>query len=231
MGFFNESHLALAAGIAGQAAVALENARLFTQVKSEREAFLALINAMPIPVLVIDAGGWVTLANQTAQESLLAPEAPFAVTSMAGGEGLKQALEKLREREDKHTEVQWPDQRVFNVSINQVTQLGTVIALDDITYLKTLDKMKTRFVETVSHDLKSPLGVIMGFAQLLQTEPNLTGDGQRCLQGIQTSGQNMQALINDLLDLAKIEAGMTGHIDRYDLAGWCGAYWPVLICN
>src|SRR5262245_38732647 len=51
VGFFSEAHLDMASSIASQAAIAVENARLFTQVKAERESLYALVEAMPIPVL------------------------------------------------------------------------------------------------------------------------------------------------------------------------------------
>ncbi|RMF03051.1 MAG: GAF domain-containing protein, partial [Chloroflexi bacterium] len=171
IGFFDESHMALAEGIAGQAAVALENARLFTQVSRERESLFALINAMPIPVLVVDDQNTVAFANTSARECLPEVRENSPLDEISGGDRLRAALDALAQSNgNDHTELVWPDNRVFNVSVNQVNKLGAVVALDDITYLKELDAMKTQFVETVSHDLKNPLGVIMGFAQLLETE-------------------------------------------------------------
>ena len=215
--FFDESHLALAAGIAGQAAVAVENALLFTQVKEDREGLYALINAMPIPVLLVNEKGDLSFANETARQNLLIRQVDIPLEETKGGSRLKQALAKLQNGEDRHIEVYWPDERVFNVSVNRVPQLGTVVALDDITELKALDAMKTQFVETVSHDLKNPVGVIMGFVQLMQFEEGLSERAQKNLQGILQTAKNMQELIDDLLDLAKIEAGMVEDLEPCDL--------------
>ena len=208
--FFDESHLALAAGIAGQAAVAVENALLFTQVKEDREGLFALINAMPIPVLVVNESGCVSFANQTARQNLPLKQVNIPLADIDGGDQLKLALAEMENGNDKHIEAHWPDGRVFNVSINRVPQVGAVIAIDDITELKALDAMKTQFVETVSHDLKNPVGVIMGFVHLMQFEEGLSERAQQNLQGIKQSAKNMQELIDDLLDLAQIEAGMAG---------------------
>jgi signal transduction histidine kinase len=208
--FFDESHLALAARIAGQSAIALENARLFTRIKHERESLEALINGMPIPVLVVDKNDTLTLANQTARQTLPVAGVGEPLAKIPGGSELQQTLDMLRQEPDSHLDVAWPDGRFFNVTINQMAEVGTVIAMDDITHLKELDAMKNQFVETVSHDLKNPLAVIIGFTQLLELEPNLTDNGQRSLHSIKQSTDHMKALISDLLDLARIEAGMGG---------------------
>jgi signal transduction histidine kinase len=70
-------------------------------------------------------------------------------------------------------------------------------------------RMKTEFLANVSHELRTPLNSILGFAELLK---DLTSAGSepkiaRYIQNINTAGHNLLDLINDLLDLAKIEAG------------------------
>ncbi len=217
MRFFDESHLALTAGIAGQAAIALENARLFTEVKEDRESLFKLINGMPNPVLVVNNKDCLTFVNQPARQWLMVKQVDVPLDSITGGEQLKTALAELRQRASNHIELKWPNGRVFNVSANEVAKVGTVVALDDITYLKELDAMKNQFVETVSHDLKNPLGLIMGFAQLMETEQNLSADGRTSLQSILRSARNMKELIDDLLDLARIEAGVAGEVAPHDL--------------
>lgn len=215
--YFNQRHLSLAMGIAGQAATAIENARLYTQVKSEHEALYALMSGMPIPVLVIDKGQ-IVFRNRAAQQLLLVKEDNIPLTQIIGGEALKLALEHLQNDPDTHTEVRWPDDRVFNVSINRVYQHGTVVALHDITYLKELDEMKSLFVETVSHDLKSPLASIHGYATLLTLSRNLSERERTHLNNILQTTKQMQALIENLLDLAEIETGMGGQLEPCNIA-------------
>jgi len=210
--FFNEEHLSLATGIAGQAATAVENARLFTQVKSEHEALYALISGMPIPVLLVN-DEQITFRNRAAEQLLLVKEADMPLTAIPGGDGLKSALKHLQANGNTSIEVRWPDNRVFNASVNQVPQHGTVVALHDITYLKELDEMKSLFVETVSHDLKSPLSAIKGYATVLTFSKNLSEKDKANLASILQSTEQMQALIEDLLDLAEIEAGLGGHVE------------------
>lgn len=66
---------------------------------------------------------------------------------------------------------------------------------------------KSRFLATVSHDLRTPLGGILGFAQLLQADPALNEAQRHSVNTIRHSGEHLLALINDILDLAKIESG------------------------
>ncbi len=75
--------------------------------------------------------------------------------------------------------------------------------------LASANQAKDRFLATMSHELRTPLNAIIGFtATLLMKLPGpLTADQDRQLRTVQSSGRQLLALINDLLDLAKIEAG------------------------
>jgi signal transduction histidine kinase len=59
----------------------------------------------------------------------------------------------------------------------------------------------------MSHELRTPLNSILGFSDILARSENITDKQKRFVRNIQTSGNNLMALINDLLDLAKIESG------------------------
>lgn len=68
---------------------------------------------------------------------------------------------------------------------------------------------KSQFLAGMSHELRTPLNAILGYAQLLAMEEGLSPRQLRGLDTIQQSGQHLLALINDILDLARIEAGRT----------------------
>ncbi len=71
------------------------------------------------------------------------------------------------------------------------------------------NRLKSEFLANVSHELRTPLNSILGFAELLKDLTLPAGDPKiaRYIQNIYTAGHNLLDLINDLLDLAKIEAG------------------------
>ncbi|HEY2978856.1 MAG TPA: ATP-binding protein, partial [Burkholderiaceae bacterium] len=69
------------------------------------------------------------------------------------------------------------------------------------------NQAKSAFLASMSHELRTPLNGVLGFAQILQFESNLTPRQRQGLETIQHSGEHLLALINDILDLAKVEAG------------------------
>lgn len=215
--FFDESHLSLVTGIAGQAAIAVENARLFSEIRQEREILDALVTGMPVPVLVIDAEEKIIFTNEAARQLLALVQVGLPLAAVDGGLILKAALEALHQNSVSSTrEVRWLDGRIFSLSLNHVARLGAVLTLNDITELKRLDELKSAFVETVSHDLRNPLSTIQGFAMLLEME-NLSDRGRSNLSGLLQGVAQIQNLIQNLLDLARIEAKMDDQVEPCDL--------------
>jgi signal transduction histidine kinase/DNA-binding response OmpR family regulator len=104
-----------------------------------------------------------------------------------------------------------------------LTSRGTVVLLSDITAEREIDRMKTDFISTVSHELRTPLTSILGFTKIIakrlderifpavrEPEPSTTraiGQVRGNLDIIVAEGERLTALINDVLDLAKMEAG------------------------
>ncbi len=213
--FFTKRHLTLATSIAGQAAVSIENARLFTHIKGEQESLVALSQGVPLPIIVI-VEGKIVFYNKAAERDLMIKRTGVPLAHIEGGVDLETALTELQETNQHSLDVTWPDGRIFHVSMNEVQPYGTVLSLDDVTYLKKLSEMKSQFVETVSHDLKNPLSMIKGFARMLHYE-NLSDQGRINLEHIAQSVDHMEALVNNLLDLAQIEAGMGGATEHCNL--------------
>ncbi|MEX0702923.1 MAG: ATP-binding protein [Planctomycetales bacterium] len=73
--------------------------------------------------------------------------------------------------------------------------------------LYEMNKLKDEFLATMSHELRTPLNSILGFSDVLAKAENLTDKQARFVENILTSGKTLMLLINDLLDLAKIESG------------------------
>ncbi|UCD52340.1 MAG: HAMP domain-containing protein [Phycisphaerales bacterium] len=86
------------------------------------------------------------------------------------------------------------------------------------------NKLKSEFLANMSHEFRTPLNAILGFAQVLREKPGLLkrDKGQRYAENIITSGNRLLNMINDLLDLAKAQAGrMELHIESLSIPQLC----------
>jgi signal transduction histidine kinase len=109
--------------------------------------------------------------------------------------------------------------RVGNAQFAAIHGVGYALTMQDITYLKEVDRIRTEFVNTVSHDLRSPLTSVIGYAELVDRAGPLNENQHEFIRRIQDSIQHITSLINDLLDLGKIEAGMDTRREFVQLEG------------
>jgi two-component system, OmpR family, phosphate regulon sensor histidine kinase PhoR len=209
----------VAAGISG----ALETCRAYQALADERGTLAAVLTSTADAVVMVNQDGIVLLANPATRAMLgAAPETmtgrPFLQS--IDHEPLRRLIETGR---PGIAELPLPDGRTAQASLVFVTTeygepVGLAAILRDITLLKNLEQMKTDFVNTVSHDLKSPIMAIAMTAELL-LKTGATGDEsyrERCSR-IVRSAKQMTELVTDLLDLGKIEAGLEGTGERVDL--------------
>jgi len=123
--------------------------------------------------------------------------------------------------------------RVFSIQDLQLlssigNQIGTAIEnaglyereQQMVERLREMDRFKSEFLSNVSHELRLPLTAILGFSELLldRIPGNLTADQEDYIKSMQTSGQHLLEIINNLLDLSKIKAGkMELHVTEFEI--------------
>ena len=119
----------------------------------------------------------------------------------------------------QYHEVSFPDGRVGNAQLTEIIDVGRALTMQDITYLKEMDRMRSEFVHTVSHDLRSPLTSVIGYTELVERAGSLNDLQRDFLNRIQGSVQQITGLINDLLDIGSIEAGFDTRREYVQLEG------------
>jgi two-component system NtrC family sensor kinase len=107
----------------------------------------------------------------------------------------------------QYHEVSFPDGRVGNAQLAAIHEVGYAITMQDITYLKETDRIRSEFVNTVSHDLRSPLTSVMGYSELVERVGPLNNDQRDFLNRLRDGIQHITSLVNGLLDLGSVEAG------------------------
>jgi signal transduction histidine kinase len=114
--------------------------------------------------------------------------------------------------EKQSAEVILSDKRTYLATASSVMvegrQIGRVCIMRDVTHFKELDSMKSEFVATVSHDLRSPLTLMRGYATMLDTVGELNEQQQGYVKKIISGVENMSRLVNNLLDLGRIDIGV-----------------------
>ncbi len=198
--------------LAAGTTASLEAARLYQSLSDERSTLAAVLESSLDGVLAINYEGTILLANP-------AIGAMFGLDSAAiGGQPLAdlphESLRQLFARHDDHlTEIRLADGRTVQSSRVEVTSpygeaIGWAAILRDITLYKELEQMKNEFVNTVSHDLKNPISVIQLSADLISRVDMLTPKQAKMQKRILDTANYMRELIDDLLDLGKLEAGL-----------------------
>ncbi|MEX2223432.1 MAG: ATP-binding protein [Candidatus Rokuibacteriota bacterium] len=211
----------VAAGLSG----GLETCRAYQALADERGTLAAVLTSTADAVVMVGQDGIVLLANPATRAML--GVAPEGMTGRPFGEAVPhEPLRRLLAAgRPGIAELSLPDGRTAQASLVIVTTeygeaVGLAAILRDITLLKDLEQMKTDFVATVSHDLKSPIMAIAMTAELLLKAMPAPGGEQayreRC-ERILRSAKNMTELVTDLLDLGKIEAGLEGTGGPVDL--------------
>ena len=141
------------------------------------------------------------------------------VTDVLPHPDLKVLLSKGVENPAPHTEIAFDDGRVLSAQYTSISGIGIAVTMQDITYLRQVDRLKNEFVSTVSHDLRSPLTAILGYVDLLDRVGPLNDQQREFIHRVKISVESITSLVNDLLDLGRIEAGFDSQNELVPMEG------------
>ncbi len=92
----------------------------------------------------------------------------------------------------------------------ELRQTENVTRLEDVAAVsEAANRAKSTFLSNMSHEIRTPMNAILGYSQLMLRDPGLGSDAKSNLKIINRSGEHLLSLINDVLDMSKIEAGRT----------------------
>jgi PAS domain S-box-containing protein len=178
--------------------------------EAERNKLEAIIANIQDGVIVMDKNKNIMLLNHAVRDifNLDGNEVVGkALSDVISNADLKSLLIRANDGPLKYHEINFDDGRVFNAQYTPIPKIGGAVTMQDISYLKELDRLKSDFIHTVSHDLRSPLTSILGYTELVERTGPLNPNQQEFLRRLQDSIQHITALVNDLLDLGRLEAG------------------------
>ncbi|MGH7673810.1 MAG: ATP-binding protein, partial [Gemmatimonadales bacterium] len=239
---FGPADLRLLNLFAPQAAIAIENARLFTAARSQQKYFEELVLNSPVAIVTLDVSHNVVSCNPMFEklfgytqaevvgknlDDLITTEATrseaVGYTRQALGSRPVQAISQRRRQDGTLVDVE-----VLGVPVVvDGERVGLMALYHDITELLTARRQaeaansaKSLFLASMSHELRTPLNAIIGYSEMLEevaTEKR-EDDFIPDLRRIHSAGRHLLTLINDVLDLSKIEAGkMELHLETFDV--------------
>lgn len=213
-------------GFAFQAAIAVRNARLYAQLSTERSRLVAIIQNSADGILLLRPDRRVAVINQ-ALATMLGRDPDTVI-----GEPCSQVLELQNVTGDDlcadgemtilaqgmRCEGELVRQTGGNLAVTvtytplfdpQGRLTDIIVNVIDITRFREEEEMKSTFVSIISHELKTPVALVKGYAQTL-ARPDATWDpetARQSLQIIEEEADRLEVLINNLLDVSRIQAG------------------------
>ncbi|HEY3297192.1 MAG TPA: ATP-binding protein [Armatimonadota bacterium] len=222
---FIEEDINLLERMARNATAVIQNAQLFREVVEEKEELENIIESVYAGLLMINKDGKIMQMNASARtmfevdgSDVLGKPIEEVIESPKVRELLQRSVESSEEIAEEVSLVSSAaggDERIYQAQTAAVKGeegqiLGSVVIFNDITEIRSVERMKTAFVSTVSHELRTPLTSIKGFISTLLADAEGYYDKQtqrEFYQIIDTECDRLTRLISDLLNVSRIEAG------------------------
>lgn len=184
--------------------------------------FQSLTNALPDATLIIDSHDNITWCNDSAIALLglrIPEDLGQAVTNLLRGPDFAQWLaaeNRARNRLDMPSPLN--DNRWWHVTAVPFQQDQWLIVLRDNTELHNVEQVRRDFVANISHELRTPVTVFLGYLELLQNHPE--PEVSSAVERMQTQARNMKSLLDDLLELSRLQSDeIQGEVQEIDIPG------------
>jgi PAS domain S-box-containing protein len=225
--YFGSDERNLLRTLAGQASVLVQNAYLFAAAEGGRRRLAAVLASTPNAVLVTDQTDRVLLVNPALERAFNLRAADVvgrpildALAAGAAGPHLARWLTTGPTGAERKLELT-ADNRDFLAAVSTVhtsdgQAIGRVAVLQDVTDLKEVDRLKSEFLDGISHDLRSPLTYMRTYAGLLPL-PDDPAREQEYVNKIVAGIDRMSVLVEGLLEMANLRAGTGVQFDRVEV--------------
>ncbi len=215
-----------APGEVGDLALALHRmteqlASRLSALESEDALLNAVIESLDEGIIAVSPRGTIVRLNQSARRQLsLSAPVPFSPDLLPQERLVREAVRGAMAGSATEPTELGLGERTLLLTARPLPDGGAVLALMDLTTRRRLETIRRDFVANVSHELKTPLTIIGGFAETLR-EPGLPeADRQRFLETIEANTRRMQRIVDDLLDLSRYESGAwRPNVGSNDVAG------------
>ena len=177
-------------------------------LEADETLLVQLTESLNEGVIAVDVKRTVVRINETARRLLGArAPLPFPLDELPRDLVLRDALDDAFAGETTNGAELVIAGRTLNVAARPLTGGGAVLALFDLTRVRRLEGVRRDFVANVSHELRTPLTIVGGFAETL-AEGDVPSDAQKQFaERILGNTRRMQRIVDDLLDLSRIESG------------------------
>ena len=177
-------------------------------LRAEEALLVALTEALNEGVVAVDRARQVVRINATGRRLLNVRTAtPFPIEHLPRERSLRDALAAaLRGRATDAAEAIVGGNTII-LAARPLPEGGAVLALYDLTQIRRLEAVRRDFVANVSHELRTPLTVVGGFAETLAEEDLPDAQRRQFAETIRVNALRMQRIVDDLLDLSRIESG------------------------
>jgi signal transduction histidine kinase len=181
----------------------------FEALSRKQAESAALVNAMVEGVLSSDTRGQVLTANPAARRLLgyRADQPLPALQVLFHQKAARAAVEASLRGETVPDREVLIDERICLLSARALPEGGAVLVLHDLTDIRRLETIRRDFVANVSHELKTPLTSISGYAETLLVDRSDEITTRKFLETILANARRMQQLVDDQLDLSRVESG------------------------